>query len=158
MSELDKSKFHKTVIGLFTGQEFTIRKIRIRDYMVELGILPIEVAESVSEQLKKFADSLREKNATDPEAEGRTIKFFLTKGVVSPKIHFGPECPSDSVAIEDLGSDVDFLVSQITNFSLEMPGLKSLGLFPEGPGAGDPGPGGPEVLPEAVPAASNGDL
>lgn len=160
MSEIDKAKFYKVVTGLFTGQEFTIRKIRIKDYMVELGLLPVEIAESVSEQLKKFADSLKEKTQHDPEAENRSVKFFLTRGVVSPKIWFGPEseCPEDHILLDDLGSDSDVLVGQIINFSLEMPGLQSLGRFPEEPRAGDAGPSGQTILPETLPIAPNGDI
>lgn len=160
MAEIDKSKFYKTITGFFTNQEFTIRKIRIKDYMVELGILPVEISDSVSEQLKKFADSLKEKTQHDPGAEAKTLKFFLTKGVVSPKIWFGPEseCPDDHILLDDLGSDADVLVGQIVNFSLEMPGLQSLGPFPEQPGAGDAGPGGETVLPETLPITPNGNV
>ena len=154
---MDKSKFHKQVIGPFTGVTFTIRRVRLADYIRVIGVVPLEVQASIADQLRVMSESLTAANSKqDPELETKTLSFFLTKGLVataeSPAFWPGDEkeCPDDAVCLADLGSDADFLSAQIAQFSFDLPGLRQLGSFFPGAGAGDSGPGGPAVRPETL--------
>ena len=137
--------------GLFTGIEFEIRRVRLLDYMREIGSLPAGIVPSVAEQLRKFADDLGEK-AGDPEHESRSVRLFLSKGVVRPKIWVGDEseCPEGQIPVDDLGTDSDLVARKVAEFSFYMPGLEDLDKFFRGPGAGAAGPGSEEVLGQAI--------
>ena len=148
---MDKNHLRKKITGLFTGLDFEIRKVRILDYMRDLGGLPGDVSPSIAEQLRKFADSVRAKGE-DRDYQARTVEFLLKRGVVKPKLWFGAEedCPEGQIQFEDLGSDADFVAQRVAEFSFEMPGLGKMEKFFRGTGAGAPGPGSEEVRAETV--------
>lgn len=149
---LDKSKFTRKHLGVFTGQEFIIRKLVPREYMRIVGSLPIEIADSVEERLRQFTETVKEKMSDDKEAE-RINEWVLKYGVVEPKIYFGEYngCPEDQVHHLDLGGDADGLMVAIVAFTFEMPGLMAaLERFSK-ESDGDPlGPDGKEIRAEAV--------
>ena len=157
--QVDKGKFRKTVTGPFTGHEFEIRRIGLREYMQEIGMLPSLTTESTEERLRKLSDDLKAESKADPELERKSIRFFLERGVVSPKVWFGPEakCPDNMVQCEDLAGDAVFLAAEISSFSFEMPGLKSMDKFFREPGSNHSGSGGEEIreAPLVDPAAGD---
>ena len=160
---IKKERFKKTVVSPFTGQEYLIRRVDVRDYLREAGALPIVVADSVTEQLQQISDSLRSNASVNPDIERRLKEFAIKYGVVKdtehPGIWFGEygECPEDEIAAIDLGSDLNFLAAQVCEFSFEMSGLKDMEKFFRGTGAGDSGPRGEEVRSETVIPASEGN-
>lgn len=154
---VDKSKFRKELLGPFTGTQFTIRRVRLKEFMASLGTLPMATTNSVQEVLA----SLREKTeGGDGETEAKITQFYASKGVIEPKLWFGAEqdCPEDSIYFEDLGGDLDYVVGEIIKFSHEMVGLAEFEKFFRGPGAGDPRLDVPEVRPAAEQPAADGSV
>lgn len=154
--ELDLTKFKRTVRSPFSGQEYEIVRVSQRDLFSELGVLPLVVAAPVEERLKRVSGELKKK-LDDPEAEARARRFLLTAGV-RPRIWFGEEskCPAGQLPASYAGDDVYWLAVQVQEFAFDMDALKGDKFFRGGEPA-DPGPGGPEVRPEAVVAgAGNG--
>ena len=115
MAKLDLSKFTKKITGPFTRQEFEICRLRLRDYMREMGALPVDTVGSVSKQLETFSENLKASAGSDGELEEKSTRFFLSQGVRSPKIFFGDEdkCPEGQLPVALLGSDLDFLRQQL---------------------------------------------
>lgn len=154
---VDKSKFRKELLGPFTGTQFTIRRVRFKEFVVAMGTLPVTTTSSVQEVLA----SLSEKGANDNgETEDKISQFYASKGVIEPKLWFGAEqdCPEDSIYFEDLGGDFDYVVNEVIKFSHEMVGLAEFEKFFRRPGAGDPGLDVPEVRPAAEQPAADGGV
>ena len=155
--EIDKSKFHKEVIGPFTGQHFIIRRVRLKEFMTALGTLPLTLTNTVQDIL----ESLKERAAAgDKETEAKVTEFYATKGLVSPKAWFGEEkdCPEDQLYFADLGGDLDYVVSEIISYSHEMAGLKDYEKFFRESGTGAAGPNGETVWPEAIEPVAKEEL
>ena len=161
--EIKRERFKKVVTSPFTGQEYLIRRIDVREYLREAGALPVIVSDSVAARLQEISDTLKSNSENNPALERRLSEFTLKNGVVKdaehPGIWFGEygDCPSDEIALADLASDLGFLVGQICEFSFEMSGLKEMEKFFRGTGAGDSGPRGEEVRSEAVIPAPEGN-
>lgn len=156
---VDRSKFRKTVLGPFTGQEFEIRRVDIRHYMRDLGLIPIETDTSILKDLTELdPEATREKVKNDPTLEEKSVEFFLRHGIISPKIWFGPEaeCPDDEIPLIDLGTDRWFLAEQISAYSSNVEGMKALEPFFFGGGTPDTGHAGEEVREVANGGASGG--
>lgn len=157
MAGIDKANLRKEVVGPFTGQHFTIRRVRFKTFMLSLGGLPLPVAATVQEALKSLNERVQ---GGDTNTEDKITQFYAEKGVVEPKIWFGPEenCPDGQIFFEDLGSDLDYLVSEVIGYSHELAGAKEFEKFFRGSGAGAPGPDGEEVRAETVKAPPEGDV
>ena len=151
-------KFRKTITVPFSGQEFTIRKIRPAKFAQVMGILPIQTNKDIAAQLAQFGDDLKTKSEADPQLEETATRFLLEYGVVSPKIWFGDEdkCPDDQVCAADLGGDTEALLHQIITFSYEFHALKDLDKFFRVDGAGDTGLSGTTLQQETIGNISNG--
>ena len=146
--------FRKEVIGPFSGQKFSIRRVRFKEFITTIGGLPLPISSTVQEVLGQLKEKTQ---AGDIETEDRITRFYVSKGIVEPKIWFdaGQDCPSDCIYYEDLGSDLDYLAGEIIQFSHEMAGLKEMEKFFRESGAGAPGPNGQAVWTEAIePVAS----
>ena len=154
--ELDIARFKKTIKSPFSGQEYEIVRISQRDLFSELGILPVILAAPVEERLSKISGELNKK-LSNPEDDAKARRFLIEKGV-RPRIWFGDEadCPPGQLPASCAGDDLYFLANEVTEFAFDLAGLKGDKFFRGGDPA-DPGPGGPEVRPEAVVAAANGD-
>ena len=151
---MEKGQYRKTVKGLYGGGDFEIRMIRPVKFMEVLGILPVETAQSVAEQMQKLSDGIKEKSAVDPTMNDRVTRFLLENGVASPKIWFRAEAatPDGQMCFADLGGDTEVLAGEIMNFSFDFRGLKQLAEFFRGARPGDPGLPGPALQDEAVEA------
>ena len=156
MAAVKRERFRKEVKSPFTGQDYLIRKIDVGEYLREAGVLPVSVASSVDEQLRKISDNLKSNAQGDPEIERRLNELTLKSGIIKdadhPGVWFGKyeDCPEDEIPVDDLGSDKRFLINQISEFSFDMSGLKEMEKFFRGTGARDSGPGSEEVRSEAV--------
>lgn len=155
--EFDISKFKKVVRSPFSGQEYEIVRVSQRDLFSELGILPLVVAAPVEERLKKISGELSKK-LDNPEEDSKARRFMLERGV-RPKIWFGEEaeCPMGQLPASIIGDDLYWLANEVTEFAFDVAGLKGDKFFRGGVPA-DPGPGGPEVQPEAVPNVGDGGV
>lgn len=156
--EVDRSKFRREVVAPLSGQQFTIRRVRFKEFLTQVGGLPLALNATVKDAL----DKLRDRMASDPDptADDRITKFYISKGVVEPQVWFDDpgQCPATAVLGDDLGSDLDFLASEIIQYSSEVSSLKGMENFFRGTGAGAPGPDGQEVRPAAVDAAAAEDI
>jgi len=137
--------------------EFQIQRVRIRAYAIEMGGLPVGPTESVSKQLEEFGDSLR-KRFEDPEEELKTIRFFLSKGVVKPKIWIGDpsERPEGEIQMEAMGSDADVIAGKVAEFSFGFEEARSYDRFFPGGERDDARPGSEEVREDPVGADGAG--
>lgn len=151
--EIDRSRFEKKVVGMFSGQEYVLRRVSTAEYLRELGRLPVEPSETVLTKLNELAKETKDGKTISPEDEEKTKRFWLGKGLKSPKVWFGDEskCPDDSLCYADLADEAIWLVREIADFSCDMRGLREQNPFFFGDGAADFGFGG-----EAVPQAANG--
>lgn len=161
---IDKSKFQKKVTGIYTGQEFTIQRIRLLDYMREIGAVPVGIDSSIQALVKALQEHVETKGS-EPESDNKTLRFFLTRGVIptddTPGIWMDePEtCPDTHIHYHQLGNDADFLVGQISEFSFALPGLGGLGsTFLSGRDGGASRPSSEEIRPETVEPATEKDL
>lgn len=145
---MSAEKFRKQATCPYSGQEFTIRRLRLREFMTEIGVLPIFMSQAADKAMEDF----REKILTEPGLEEKIVRFCLSRGVVKPKIWLGAdeECPDGQIAFDDLGSDADSLSAQVLEFSFRMAGLKDVEKFFRGGEPGNSGPPGAEVRTEAV--------
>ena len=139
------NKLHKEVTAPYCGEVFQIRRLRLREFMTEAGVLPFQLTEAAEKAVEIF----REKLKSDPEIEDRITSLTLRRGVVKPKIWFGAEleCPEDQVAYDDLGNDADYLSGQVVAYSFQMADMES---FFRGTNPTAAGPNGAAVQPEAV--------
>lgn len=157
MTEIDRSKFRKEIIGPFSGQKFIIRRVRFKEFMTQVGGLPLQASTTV----QAVIDQLKEKSQSGDGAdtEDKITRFYASKGVIEPKIWFDAEadCPADCLYYADLGGDLDHVVSEVINFSHEMTGLKDMENFFRGAGAGAPGPDGQTIQPAAIEVVATGD-
>jgi len=156
MAELELNKFRKDVVAPFSGQRFTIRRVSIKEFLTGMGQVPMHLTKTVQEAL----NDLKEKAEQDPEAERQVTQFYLTRGVVAPKVWFGSdgECPEGQICAGDLGGDGEYLVGEIIHWSYELAGLADMERFFRGTGAGPPGPDGQEIRAEAVEPAADGGV
>ena len=147
MIEVDKSKFRKEITGPFTGQSYSIRRVRFKEFILEIGGLPLPLSKEVQTVLQDLRDKAEK---GDRQTEDRTTRFYISRGVVEPRIWFGPEgeCPADQVYWEDLGGELDWLTVQIINYSqdVQLKTAQDMEKFFREPGAGAAGPDGEEVL------------
>lgn len=173
---IDKSKFRKRVTGIYTGQDFTIQRVRLLDYMREIGAVPVGIDGSIRDLLTALQDHVA-KNGGNPETDEKTIKFFLGRGIIptkdevdgagvitwigTPGVWVGEadQCPDNHVHVSELGNDADFLVGQISAFSFSLPGLGGPGsTFLSGGDGGATGPSSEEIRAEAVEPTPKGDV
>ncbi len=154
-----RDKHRKTYIGLFTGEEFHLRKIKPSEFMEFFGTLPAENSETLQDQLRALGEKMNSAAQEKVSAEALT-QFYLERGVSSPKIFFGPydECPEDRIHVDDLSDDVNGLVSAIATFSFDFTGFKKKmeDLLQQQLAPG-PGLGGEAVQQTANGAAPTGD-
>lgn len=115
----------KTFVGLFTGQEYHLKKIRITEFLQYIGNMPAENSNTLQEQLKFIGEKTREIGNDKMGAEELT-RFYLEHGVVSPKIFFGAysDCPEDQMHYDDMGDDASMLVGAIAEYSFDFSGFK----------------------------------
>ena len=113
MSNIEQWRFRKTVTAPFSGQCFTIRRIRFVDYLVEIGF-----SVSTLDELQKATEELKARSS-DAALEEKTTKFYLSRGVVQPRIWFGDEaeCPEDQISYADISADVGSIVTEIAAYS-----------------------------------------
>jgi hypothetical protein len=149
---IDKTKFQKTVVAPLTGQEFLVRRVRLKEFVADLGMLPLATNGTVQDIIKGLSSKAE---AGDVGTEERITRFYAERGVISPKIWFGDEtaCPDDQLFYLDLGSDLDLLVQEIIAYSNTPQRLERL--FRE-PVAADIGLNGAEVRSEAVEPVAEG--
>lgn len=144
------SNFHRAVVSPYTGQEYLIRKLAIRDFYRDIGVMPIGIPQGLSQDLKALTDSVRselEKRVDDKEFEQQLVKYVLEKGVITPAVWFleRERCPETAVAVEDIGDDYHWLVDQVIEFTFNLAVTKDLDKFFRNERTGDPGLGGEEV-------------
>jgi hypothetical protein len=146
--DIDKTKFSKTVMVPFSGQTFTIRRVRFKDFLQDLGGLALPMAEATQDVISQYM----EKAKSDPEAENKALRFYISKGTISPKVWFGEEaeCPPDQIYHLDLGSDLDVLATEIMKYSYGMAMSQLENFFFQQAGTGDNGLDGTPVRPEAI--------
>jgi hypothetical protein len=124
-----RDKHRKTVIGIFTGEEFHIRKIKPTEFMQVIGAMPTETSPHLAAQLiameASMSKALKEKK-DDPDFEKLVRDFYLSKGVTSPPIFFGgyDDCPEDHIHVDDLGDDQSILINAISEFSFGLTEFK----------------------------------
>lgn len=154
-----RDKHRKSFLGIFTGETFVLRKIKASEFMAHLGMLPGDNSETLSEQLKSLGKRLDERGA-DPAQAPDLLRFYLERGVRSPKIFFGEydECPDDQIHVDDLSDDAESLVRAISDYSFDFSGFKKkMDELLRESGAPAAGPGGEALLPAPDGAAPDGD-
>ena len=106
-------RFQKQIAAPFSGQCFTIRRIRFVDYLVEIGF-----AVSTLDELEKATEELKARSS-DAALEEKTTKFYLSHGVVSPRVWFGDEaeCPPEQITYADIAADAGAIIGEIVSFS-----------------------------------------
>ncbi len=146
-----KGKLYPEWTTPLTQITFRIKRVRLRRFIVEMGGLPVGPTDSVGKQLENFGDDLR-KRFEDPEEEMKTIRFFLSNGVVSPKIWIGneSECPDGQVPVDALGSDADWLSGKVAELSFGYEEVRSYDRFFPGGEPDHPGLGSEEVRDDPV--------
>jgi hypothetical protein len=150
--EVDLSKFHKEVIAPFSGQVFTIRRVRLKEFMTHIGGLALPMNTTVEEAIDKLRDKIAETAEKDTELEDKIQRFYIAKGTVDPKVWTGPEeqCPPGWLSFEDLGNDVEHLAAAIVMYSNEVSSLKDVEKFFRESGATRaPAPDGEDLRPAA---------
>jgi hypothetical protein len=120
-----RDKHRKKFFGVFTGEEFQIKKIKVSDFMQHLGALPAENTDTLTSQLKLIGEKIKDA-AKDDTVSQDLQKFYLEHGVVSPRIFFGPydECPEDQIHFDDLADDAGGLINAIAEFSFDFSEFK----------------------------------
>jgi len=147
--DIDKTKFRKEIIVPFSGQRFLIRRVRLKEFISEVGGLGLAVSPSVQEVIAELTEKAK---SGDTAAEEKVVKFYITKGVIEPKVWFGDDaqCPEDQIYYLDMASDLDALATEIINYSNGM-AIQSLeNFFFQQAGTGNPRLDGAEIQPEAV--------
>jgi hypothetical protein len=120
-----RDKHRKVHVGVFTGEEFHLRKIKPTEFMEFFGTLPAENSDTLTAQLRLLGEKLNAAAQEKKSAED-LMRFYLERGVMSPKIFFGPydECPEDKIHVDDLSDDANALVNIISEFSFDFTGFK----------------------------------
>ena len=111
---IEKWRFQKTITAPFSGQRFIIRRVRFIDYMTEVGGFAVSSLDELQESVEK----LRAKSG-DSVMEEKTTRFYLSRGVISPRVWFGDEteCPEDQISYADISADVGSIVTEIAAYS-----------------------------------------
>jgi hypothetical protein len=114
---IDMSRFHREITAPLSGQKFIIRRVRFLDFIAEIGgslPTPNSTIQDLMAQL--------ESKSGDPQLEEKTTKFYLSRGIVAPKIWFGDEaeCPTDQIFHADVAADFGTLISEIISYSTLM--------------------------------------
>lgn len=150
--EIDKSIFSKEIMVPFSGQKFTIQRVRFKDFMRALGGMALPMAEATQDAIAQFM----EKTKADPEAEEKALRFYVSRGVIEPKVWFGEEaeCPPDQIYHARLGSDLDVLATEIMKYSYGMAMAQLENFFFQQTGTGNSRLDGAEIRPEAVEPAA----
>ena len=147
---LDRSKFYREEISPFTGQKYLIRRMAIRDFYRDIGVMPLGLPQSVTEDLKSLMDMLQSelaKRADDKEFEQSMVRYILEKGVVEPGVWFldRDRCPENAVVFEDMGDDYHWLVQQIVEFTFNISFTRAMDKFFRDSSTGDSRLDGEEV-------------
>lgn len=145
------AKLYRYETGPLTKIKFQIQRVRLRSYVTEMGGLPVGPTDSVAKQLEDFGESLRTR-FEDPDEEMKTIRFFLSKGVVQPRIWTDDpsECPQGEIPLDALGGDADWLAGRVAEFSFGFEETRSYDRFFPERERGDAGPGSEEVREDPV--------
>ena len=165
------NKLHKQLLGLFTGIEFSVRKVLMSEYMQEMADFPFAIDPKIAADISKFSDEVRKlEPAKRTEANDKATKFFLSKGIVEikypdednwqrPNIWYGEDsaCPEGMVSVKDLGSDADVIAPQIAEYSFSVRRNKAFADFFRESSSGDTGPSSDEIPPETVIPSTNGN-
>lgn len=158
-----RDKHRKTIIGVFTGEEFRIKKIKPTEFLQVIGAMPAETSPHLSAQLiameQSMSKALRDKK-DDPNFEIIVRDFYLKNGVTSPPIYFGvyDECPEDHIHVDDLGDDQTVLINAIAEFSFGLAEFKKkMDQILVEQQSDLAGHGGPEVREASDGSSSNGD-
>jgi hypothetical protein len=154
-----RDKHRKSFLGIFTGETFVLRRIRASEFMAHLGMLPGDNSETLSDQLKSLGKKIEERSA-DPTGERDLTRFYLERGVRSPKIFFGDydDCPDDQIHVDDLSDDAESLVRAISDYSFDFSGFKKkMDELLQKLKPASAGPGGEALLPAPDGAAPEGD-
>ena len=125
--EIKREQFlPRKTMSPFTGQEYVIRRVSFRQFLEDIGLLPMAVVSNVAEQLAKLSKDLKERAEKDSGIEERVRRWIIEHGVVEPKIWFGDEdqCPDDQIAYADMGDDARLIAGEIAEWSFEFAGLK----------------------------------
>ncbi len=152
------AKLYRYETGPLTNIVFQIQRVRLRSYVIEMGGLPVGPTESLAKQLDEFGENLKTR-FEDPAEEMKTIRFFLSKGVVQPKIWIGDpsECPQGEIPLDALGGDADWLAGRVAEFSFGFEETRSYDRFFPERERNDAGLGGKEVREDPVGADGAGD-
>ena len=156
MAEIDKTLFQKEVNVPLSGQKFLIRRVRFKEFIQQLGGLPLAVNPTVQDIISQLEE--KSKN-NDTAAEDKVLRFYVERGVVMPKVWFGDDaiCPEDQIYFGDLGSDLDILAGEIIAYS-GAAALKNMDNFFREPGAGAGGPNGTPLQPAPVKSDAGADV
>ena len=166
------TRFRKVVHGPFTGAQFEIAKISMKQYMEVIGDLPLSISAAVRDDITLLQQAEKLTGAEADDLNRRSTELILTQGV--RRIRFSDEeewapiefwfgsqetCPPGATMIGDLGSDLDVLVDQVGRFSFNIQGGDALERFFREAGGLIAGLSGEAIQPEAVkPAPSRDDL
>jgi hypothetical protein len=145
-------ELQKEIMVPFTGQKFLIQRVRFKDFMRALGGMALPMAEATQDAIAQFM----EKAKADPEAEDKALRFYVSRGVIEPKVWFGEEaeCPAGQIYHARLGSDLDVLATEIMKYSYGMAMAQLENFFFQQTGTGNPRLDGAEIRPEAVEPAA----
>ena len=166
------TRFRKVVFGPFTGAQFEIAKISMKQYMQEIGDLPLSIASAIRDDMSLLSQAEKLTKDQSEELNQRSERLVLTHGVKRVRFSddeewapiqfwFGTQetCPAGGTLATDLGSDLDVLIDQVSKFSFNIQGGEALERFFREAGRADVGPSSEEVRTETVePTAGRDNL
>lgn len=155
MVTLDRSNFLRQVVSPFSGQEYEIRKLKIREYLTDMGAIPLGVPDSLAGDLSSVLERARDRLAeriTEPDFEAKMRRYCVEKGVVAPMIWFGlqEDCPQDALAADNAADDLGWLATQVLEFTFDLAFTRGLNKFFRDGDSRAVGHDGEEVRGEAV--------
>jgi len=164
------TRFRKVVIGPFTGAQFEIAKISMKQYMEEIDDLPLSVASAIRDDMSLLSQAEKLTKDQSDELNRRSERLVLTQGVKRVRFSdneewtpmqfwFGTQetCPAGGTLATDLGSDLDVLIDQVSKFSFNIQGGEALERFFREAGRSLAGPSSEEVRTETVEPPPNGN-
>jgi hypothetical protein len=166
------TRFRKVVFGPFTGAQFEIAKISMKQYMQEIGDLPLSIASAIRDDMSLLSQAEKLTKDQSDELSQRSERLVLTHGVKRVRFSddeewtpiqfwFGTQetCPTGGTLATDLGSDLDVLIDQVSKFSFNIQGGEALERFFREAGRADVGPSSKEIRAETVePTAGRDNL
>jgi hypothetical protein len=159
--EVRKDRFKTKITSPYTGQEYILRRVSMKLYFKEIGILPVSMPESIVEELASLAKDMRTRvdaEEKDDALARQTVEFCLKNGVADPKIWYGEgECPDGSIARGDLADDADWVAARVIEFSFDFAGLKDLAKFFRDSGTVADRPDGEAVRDAAILPTASGN-